>query len=150
MANSERTPSKETLWGEYIEVCKSHSGITEFRAKLLGLLPLASGTGIFLLLKDQNKPLDTSHLPAVGLFGFFIALGLFFHELRGMRRCWELVKLGKSLEKQLGLDKGQFTKEYSYYSATFRMVGTEAASWVIYLIVLLAWLYLAAFGIRYR
>ena len=90
--------------------------------------PLASGAGIFLLLRDENKPLETTHLPAIGLFGFFITLGLFLHELRGMRRCWELVELGKSLEEQLELHQGQFTKEYSYYESRFRIVGTEAAS----------------------
>ena len=144
MTNSERTPGPETLRTEYAEVCKSHNGITEFRAKLLALLPLASGAGIFLLLRDENKPLETTHLPAIGLFGFFITLGLFLHELRAMRRCWELVELGKSLEEQLELHQGQFTKEYSYYESRFRIVGTEAASWVIYPIVLLAWLYAAA------
>jgi len=144
MANSEQASEPATLRTEYVEVCKSHNGITEFRAKLLALLPLASGAGIFLLLREQNKPLETTHLPAIELFGFFVTLGLFLHELRGMRHCWELVELGKLLEEQLKLRQGQFIKEYSYYELRFRPVGTEAASWVIYLIVLLAWLYVAA------
>ena len=39
------------------------------------------------------------------------------------------------MEEQLELHQGQFTKEYSYYESRFRIVGTEAASWVIYPIV---------------
>jgi hypothetical protein len=37
----------------YSEVSKAHASIMEFRAKLLTLLPLASGTGIFLVLQGN-------------------------------------------------------------------------------------------------
>lgn len=40
----------EELKAFYQEVCPSHQGIADFRAKLLGFLPLASGTEIFLFL----------------------------------------------------------------------------------------------------
>ena len=45
-----RKASDETLRAEYHEVCSSHQAITDFRGKLLGLLPIATGAGIFLLL----------------------------------------------------------------------------------------------------
>jgi hypothetical protein len=35
---------RQVLWNEYVEVCRSHAGITDFRAKLLALLPIALGT----------------------------------------------------------------------------------------------------------
>ena len=70
----------------YQEVCSSYHGIAEFRAKLLGLLPLASA-GIFLLLDNAlldaaNKDFAKQYLGPIGLFGFVVTLGLFFYELR--------------------------------------------------------------------
>ena len=44
------TRREKILLAEYQEVCKSHSGITDFRAKLLALLPIASGAGVGLLV----------------------------------------------------------------------------------------------------
>ena len=40
------TPRQKILLADYTEVCRSHDAITDFRAKLLALLPLASGAGI--------------------------------------------------------------------------------------------------------
>jgi hypothetical protein len=37
------------------EVCKMHAGIADFRHKLLALLPVASGAGIFLLLGEKGQ-----------------------------------------------------------------------------------------------
>jgi hypothetical protein len=144
------TESDQKPLTEYVEVCKSHNGITDFRAKLMALLPIASGAGIFSLLRDVTEARKaTQGLIAFGLFGVVITVGLLLHEWRGMRRCWELVELGKSLEKDLGLE-GQFSKEHSYYDSRYRLVGTGTASWTIYLTVLLAWLGIFALGLFFR
>ena len=45
----------ESLRLLYQETCKSHATITDFRAKLLALLPLASGTGALLLRTSQTN-----------------------------------------------------------------------------------------------
>ena len=42
----------EDLRAAYQEVCKSYLAVDDFRAKLLGFLPLVSGTGIFFLLNE--------------------------------------------------------------------------------------------------
>lgn len=68
---------KEALRTAYQEVCRSYHAIADFRAKLLGLLPLASGTGIYLLAKG-----DTNYLVPLGIFGFVVTLGLFVYEIR--------------------------------------------------------------------
>lgn len=48
-------PQRNNLATGYQELCNSYRAIDDFRAKLLGFLPLATGTGIFLLLdKLQN------------------------------------------------------------------------------------------------
>jgi len=96
----EQTPSPETLRIEYGEVCKSHSSITDFRAKVLALLPIASGSGIFLLLTKRSEPIDTTYLYLIGLFGFLITFDLFIYELRGIQHCKHLEQLASHLEEQ--------------------------------------------------
>jgi hypothetical protein len=60
------TPSDQepkTLEFEYEEVCRIHAAIVDFRGKLLVLLPIASGAGIFHLL--EQRPQDAP-LTAIG------------------------------------------------------------------------------------
>lgn len=87
----------------YQELCTSYHKIADFRAKLLGLLPLASGTGIYLLASAGQSP----YYGAIGSFGFLITLGLYFYEIRGIQRCNALIEIGKHFEKTLGVE-GQF------------------------------------------
>jgi hypothetical protein len=59
-----------------------------FRGKLLGLLPLASAGGIFLLIGDKAPTgCELSYLLPTGVFGALVALGLFCYELRGIQEC---------------------------------------------------------------
>jgi hypothetical protein len=143
----------ENVRTEYQEVCQSHRAITDFRGKLLALLPLASGTGIYLLITKKDEPLDPQHLGVIGVFGCLVTLGLFLHEIRGIGQCGDLIKLGTSLETTMGLADGQFTQEDTYYNKPtgFRkfkheFVGPVGAACVIYPAMILAWLYVA--GLR--
>jgi hypothetical protein len=52
----EDRPKDDHLALVYEQVHNRYAGITEFRAKLLGLLPLATGTGAFLLLQRIQDP----------------------------------------------------------------------------------------------
>jgi hypothetical protein len=94
----EQTSSEETLRMQYSEICKSHSAITDFRAKLLALLPIASGSGIFFLLTKRSEPIDTTYLSVIGLFGFLVTLALFIYELRGIQHCKALNDLASRCE----------------------------------------------------
>ena len=86
----------------YDEVCRRHDGIAEFRGKLLTLLPLASGGGIFLLLsKDAVAPALVPHLLPIGVFGVLVTLGLFIYELRGIQECNALITAARKLEESL-------------------------------------------------
>jgi len=96
----------EVLKLAYQEVCASYHAIDSFRGTLLGLLPLASGAGILLLV--NNGQVDTSkttvamqYAAPIGIFGFVVALGLFFYELNGIRRCNQLITDGQRLEEEL-------------------------------------------------
>ncbi len=124
----------------YQELCKSYQAIVDFRAKLLGFLPLASGASFFALLGNGKDPVPY-YAWVAGLFGFSITLGLFFYELRGLQRSTVLERTGRELEAALGLAAGQFTVEPSV--SLHGLVGARGAAWLIYPTVLAGWAYLA-------
>jgi hypothetical protein len=125
----------------YTELCKSYQSIVDFRAKLLGFLPLASGAGFFALLGNGKDPVPY-YAWVAGLFGFAITLGLFFYELRGLQRSAALERAGRELEGQLGLTSGQFSAQPSPDLHGF--VDARGAAWLIYPSVLAGWAYIAA------
>ena len=102
----------------YEQICISHQAIDEFRMKLLGLLPLASLAGIFLLSKSDSVldliggPSKTSaENPLIAFIAIFAAtftLALFVYEIRGILRCHGLILEGKAIEDELGIH-GQFS-----------------------------------------
>jgi hypothetical protein len=121
----------------YEQLCNSYRAIDDFRAKLLGFLPLATGGGIFLLAKTLQD--ETKLLLAIAAFGFVITLGLFFYEIYGIRKCGALISAGKSLERMLGVE-GQFK---SRPREVARLVNEPFAAGLIYPAVLAAWMFLA-------
>lgn len=129
----------------YKLLCTSYHAIDDFRAKLLGFLPLATGTGIFLLL-DKLKGATTlpteakGTLAACGVFGFLITLGLFAFELYGIKKCSALLLAGQRMESLLGLDDGQFLKRPQNIAG---IVNEPFASGVIYPATLAAWSFFA-------
>ena len=92
----------------YQEVCKSYQAIVDFRAKLLGFLPLASGVGAYAVLSKETPP---AWEWVAGLFGFMVTLGLFLYELRGLQRAAALEQVGRELEAEIGLTNGQFQEQ---------------------------------------
>jgi hypothetical protein len=129
----------ENLRLAYTELCKSYQAIADFRAKLLGFLPLASGAGFFALLGNGKDPVPY-YAWVAGLFGFAITLGLFFHELRGLQRSAVLEHTGRELEAGLGLAEGQFSTQVA---ARFHgLVDARGAAWLIYPSVLAGWAYI--------
>jgi hypothetical protein len=131
----------------YTRVCDSYESIFEFRAKLLALLPLATGTGAFLLLERAQGSLRP-FLGPIGIFGFVVTAGLFFYELRGIQRCHRLEVQGRALEKKLDLgpELGPFRGQPP--RAIRNMLGPPAAGLIIYLATALAWLCLAGYGFK--
>lgn len=148
-------PNGENLRAAYQALCSSYNAIDTFRGQLLGFLPLASG-GIFVLL--TNNPNSSLSL-SIGLFGFFITLGLYIFEIYGTRRCTHLIILGRHLEEQMQIE-GQFShrprglqdlsKEQQYLiQKRFRLralINEPMAAGIIYPTVGAAWLYLALQG----
>lgn len=155
--DDEKKAELENVRNEYREVCQNHRTVTDFRGKLLTLLPLASGAGIYLLIPKQGNPNDLApaYLVAIGVFGILVTLGLFLHELRGIEQCGDLIKVGRWLEDKMGLPEGQFTREDNYYhmqktrlrSFINNFKGPIGAAWIIYPSVGVAWLFVLVLGL---
>ncbi len=133
----------------YEEICRTHNGIAEFRAKLLALFPLASGASVFVLIGNKNFAAENIHLLfPIGVFGAMITLGLYFYELRGIQNCAGLISCAKILEKSM------IPKELAGFgafniklpSALKGIVGVRGASLIIYSTVLATWAYTANIG----
>jgi hypothetical protein len=133
----------ESLRLLYQETCKSHATITDFRAKLLALLPLASGTGVLLLLTRET---NTRYFGPIGLYGLAITLGLFLYELRGIQTCIALRQQAAALEQELHIPPGDGQFRDRPRAALGGFVGAEGASWVVYLAILAGWAYVAGLG----
>src|SRR6266478_624681 len=117
--NSDQTKNDRTsaLLGVYQELSKSHQAIDDFRMKLLGLLPLASLTGIFFVSKSDSffgssgpatLELGANKLIAfISIFAATFTLALFLYEIRGILMCSELIYRGCKIENDLDVI-GQF------------------------------------------
>jgi hypothetical protein len=157
-ASAEAAPEHEALPEAlllaYSSVCDSYHKIDDFRAKLLALLPLASGAGILILLtRDVVAPgrANDVHLIAAGLFGLGATIGLFVYEIRGIQRCRDLIWAGQRLERQLRLPLvkkrrlGAFSAPREAYLGGF--VGPLGAALIVYLTVLAGWAYVTVVGL---
>lgn len=129
----------------YERVCESYHAVDDFRMKLLGLLPVATGTGVFLLLngnaellgKDDGRVNDA--LLAIGVFGFLFTCGLFAYELFGIKKCHYLIVAGKRLEVEMGMP-GQFRSRPRELAG---FINEPYASAIIYPASMAAWAFLA-------
>lgn len=129
----------------YQELTNSYRAIDDFRAKLLAFLPLASGTGIFLLLSDKMEKMNFAkeHFWAIGIFGLVITLGLFFYELHGIKKCDHLINRGRQIECDLGI-AGQFMERPDGvpFLRKLVLINEPFTARIIYPAVLAAWMFL--------
>jgi hypothetical protein len=139
---------RESVQALYDRLCDSYHAIDDFRMKLLGLLPVATGTGVFLLLSGKAEFIDSKSggqvpeaLAAIGIFGALFTLGLFTYELFGIKKCHCLIEAGKRLEARLGI-RAQFRTRPRYAAA---FLNEPFASSVIYPASMAAWIFLALF-----
>lgn len=140
------TAGEGHLEAVYGRVCDSYQAIDDFRMKLLGLLPVATGTGVFLLLSGKAELIGTDNeekvreaMGAIGAFGCLFTLGLFAFELFGIKKCHYLIEAGRRLERDLGV-RGQFRCR-PFDAAGF--VNEPIASSVVYPVSMAAWVFLA-------
>jgi hypothetical protein len=150
--DAESESHSQALLAAYGEVCKSYHAIDDFRMKLLGYLPLASLVGVFVLHADNliaREPTSTMSKELIGFASIFasaLTLALFSYEIRGIRRCHNLISEGRHIEQLLGIGHGQFhvcAEEHRDPSATFRVLNAKLAACTIYALVFAGWLFIA-------
>src|SRR6185437_14372257 len=146
-----RTAALESL---YAEVCKAHDAITNFRGKLLALVPTLSGAA-FALIIGTGEDFNLRLLLPVGIFGATVTLGLFCYELRGMLLCVELRNRGEKLEcmmqrpaADVPVDiRGHFLKRKEHHEISDALelleinwpISVPTASFIVYSNVVLGW-----------
>jgi hypothetical protein len=140
-----QTQGTGDLTTAYGELCTTYNSIRDFRGKLLALLPLASGGGIFFLIDQVPSPL----LIPVGLIGAFVTIGLWLYELHNMQRCHDLIKRGQEWEKVLTNNRGgQFT-DHPYVRLPNKGSLVVKAATCVYGAVFIGWLFIVALGCYY-
>lgn len=140
--------SESSLRDSYGAICTSYHSIDDFRTKLLGFLPLASGVGIFAIINPGTNTgsLNLSYVSYVGIFGLLITIGLSMFEVYGIVKCANLIILGSHIEDRLQI-VGQFNTRPN---PIIGRIDEVFASGVIYSSVLSAWTFIslgAIFGL---
>ena len=133
---------EDNLKEVYKELCDSYRAIDEFRSKLLGFLPLATGTGILFLLKkvpsiDNSTIQNKEIMFTIGIFGCLITFGLFLYEIYGIKKCGALIFTGQCIEILLNRQTGQFL---SRPQKAIRWINEPTASGFIYPAVMAGWI----------
>ena len=146
MADNEAAINLRTA---YDQVCTTYHAIDDFRAKLLGFLPLVTGTGVVVLTGERGR-VRLDFLTPIGVFGIAVTAGLLAYELFGIRKCAALLAVGAELEHRLRLPvnhrgevSGQFVRRPNNLLG---VVNEPFAAATIYPAVLAAWTYLAFHG----
>ncbi|HZS95827.1 MAG TPA: hypothetical protein VFA40_03535 [Terriglobales bacterium] len=122
----------------YDQLCQSYRYIDEFRTKLLGFLPLATGAGILIATKEVPASLLQHFSLPIAVFGFLITSGLFCFEIYGVEKCAELIRTGKKIE--LANNQGQFVRRPN---AVLGRINEPLAAGIIYPAVLASWVFVA-------
>jgi hypothetical protein len=138
-------PNPEQLVKIYEAICDSYHKVDDFRATVLGLLPVASGTAIFMLMDKNKEGAITGHLTEIGFFGALVTLGLLTYELKGIQKCTGLICYGLEIERFLSKGTPAFNGQFDVLIAdrTSNWFASEpVASAIVYSTVLAAWAYI--------
>jgi hypothetical protein len=101
-------PTEDVLKTMYQEVCRRHQSISEFRGKLLGVVPIASGAFIGLIAAKVDWSTSGPLLIAAGMVGALVTFGLYLYEAWQSDDCRHLIHHASFLEKELHMEAGQF------------------------------------------
>ena len=144
---SNESQNNEELLVAYTELCNSYNAIREFRASLLGLLPLASAGGFYLML--SSSALGPLTFFTMGVLGCSITFGLYLYERHNMDKCHSLINIGADLENNVfQMKNGQFTMRIDNSQGDITGKSRyQLATTLIYGAVFLGWLYLILAGI---
>jgi hypothetical protein len=147
-------PVNNNLIKIYDECSNGYHKVDDFRAKLLGFLPLASGIAILgTLYIKKEKGSDyflSDHHITIGIFGIFVTLGLLVYELKGIEKCTQFIKLGEWIEGQMEDNLVNGKIRVGYFTELLKgnsVINEPVASAFIYSIVLALWTYVSCLKI---
>lgn len=123
----------------YRETCNNIRTTDEISFKLLGLVPLVSGAGIFGISLDREFA-SSPFAVILSFFGAVVTVALFIWELRNVSLCNWYVKYAKTLEEgAFGQGIGQFSGR-----PKAKIIRKTTAEYILYIATISAWI---AFGI---
>lgn len=139
----EKPARHDNLKWLYGEICSSWRMLTDVRFKLLGFVPTVSVVILISLLSadDPGRGLTPPLRMAVSVFGLLITLALYIYERRNSELYDDLVSRGRRIEKELGIDTGQFLGRKDPKS---RLIQHDVAINLIYGTALAGWLFALA------
>lgn len=145
------TPNQnnEALKTIYDQLCTSYHSVDDFRAKLLGILPLVSGVAIFNLLEKVGKE---DYLSSIGFLGIFTTIGLMLYELNGIKKCTGYIKAGLEIEKILLKASPTHLGHFGSLvkgDKKLKFVSEPVASAFVYAAVIGAWTFVATFKLSW-
>lgn len=122
----------------YTNLCNNIRFTDDISFKLLGLVPLFSGSGMLVAVL-RSEYFWSPAIYAMAAFGSLVTLGLFRWELRNIQTCLWLIRRGADVEKAEHQEKpGQF---YLRTRAPMAVGKTEAEK-LIYGTTVFGWLLL--------
>jgi hypothetical protein len=110
--------------------------------KLMGIVPLVSGTGIVGLLLARNT-LSAPVICLLSLFAAVVTLGLFRWELRNIQNCRWLKAYADALERK-ALERADLKDAYVEQPTSPQGIGKRGGETIIYATTLATWLALPA------
>lgn len=122
----------------YDQLCDDIRKTDDISFKLMGFVPLVSGTGLLAILISDKRP-DPAVLIILSLFAAAITLGLFRWELRNVQTCRWLIKCADKLEKK-ALEFEGLGKAYIPQPRSPQSIGKREAEKFIYSVTIVTWL----------
>jgi phosphohistidine phosphatase SixA len=157
-----REPDKDTLvlaTQRYATICSSIKATDEISFKLLGLVPLVSGVGIFALVPAAKQPLSSAGVAVFAVFGALITFSLYRWELRNVGICeWFRDRIADIERDEFGLIRGQYLSlppapRLTLLGWHVRIgkrrasdIGKREAETLLYGATMAAWIALACYG----
>jgi hypothetical protein len=112
--------------------------------KLMGFVPLVSGTGVVgLLLAENRLALPPAVICLLSLFAAAVTLGLFRWELRNIQNCRWLIDYADALE-QKALGRANLKDAYVTQPPSPQGIGKQGGEAIIYASTVATWLALPA------
>lgn len=93
----------------YQQVCEHHRSISDFRGKLLAVVPIASGAFVALISARGEWAKNGALLIPAGVVGFLVTFGLYLFEAWQSDACRHLEHHASFLENKLHVKAGQFS-----------------------------------------